>query len=143
MNIKQMGIDEAFERFKRGMEVGILQPVTPEPKGLGDYELMTLKKLLDGCVFFRIMPEKEEIKDKLQEEADSNPHDQEKEKTDTLSSNPDSTDTAISKPGNKLKLDMGKMKALRAAGWTYKKIAEEMGISEGSAFKYLNMEVEK
>ena len=44
MNIKQMGIDEAFERFKRGMEVGILQPVAPEPKGLGDYELMTLKK---------------------------------------------------------------------------------------------------
>ena len=143
MKIKQMGIDEAFERFKRGMEVGILQPVIPEPKGLGDYELMTLKKLLDGCVFFRIMPEKEEIKDKQAEKAGSNPHDQEKEKTDTLSSNPDSTDTAISKPGNKLKLDMGKMKALRAAGWTYKKIAEEMGISEGSAFKYLNMEVEK
>lgn len=143
MIIKQIAIDEALELHKRGLMVGILQPVTPEPKGLGDYELMTLKKLLDGCVFFRIMPEKEEIKDRSQEEADSIPPNQEKEKADTSSSDPNPTDTAISKPGNKLKLDMGKMKALRAAGWTYKKIAEEMGISEGTAFKYLNMEAEK
>lgn len=131
MIIKQIAIDEALELHKRGLMVGILQPVTPEPKGLGDYELMTLKKLLDGCVFFRIMPEKEEIKDRSQEEADSIPPNQEKEKADTSSSDPNPTDTAISKPGNKLKLDMEIEKLRVAARDIREKAIVELLLSTG------------
>ena len=39
--------------------VGVLQPVVPEPKNLDDYEFLTLKKILAGCEFFRIVLEEE------------------------------------------------------------------------------------
>ena len=44
MIIKQIAIDEALELHKRGLMVGVLQPVVPEPKNLDDYEFLTLKK---------------------------------------------------------------------------------------------------
>lgn len=34
MIIKQIAIDEALELHKRGLMVGVLQPVVPEPKNL-------------------------------------------------------------------------------------------------------------
>ena len=36
-----------------------------------------------------------------------------------------------------MNVDIGKMKALREAGWSYAKIADEMRISEGSVYNYL------
>ena len=59
MKIKQIAIDEALELHKRGLMVGVLQPVVPEPKNLDDYEFLTLKKILSGCEFFRIVLEEE------------------------------------------------------------------------------------
>ena len=41
MIIKQIAIDEALELHKRGLMVGVLQPVVPEPKNLDDYEFLT------------------------------------------------------------------------------------------------------
>ena len=37
----------------------------------------------------------------------------------------------------RITMDTGKLVALRNAGWSMKKIAEELGISEGSVFNYL------
>ena len=37
----------------------------------------------------------------------------------------------------RITVDTGKLVALRNAGWSMKKIAEELGISEGSVFNYL------
>ena len=70
MIIKQIAIDEALELHKRGLMVGVLQPVVPEPKNLDDYEFLTLKKILSGCEFFRIVPEveKAEAEDATDEE---------------------------------------------------------------------------
>lgn len=59
MKIKQIAIDEALELHKRGLMVGVLQPVVPEPKNLDDYEFLTLKKILAGCEFFQIVLEEE------------------------------------------------------------------------------------
>lgn len=59
MKIKQIAIDEALELHKRGLMVGVLQPEVPEPKNLDDYEFLTLKEILDGCEFFRIVLEEE------------------------------------------------------------------------------------
>ena len=68
MIIKQIAIDEALELHKRGLMVGVLQPVVPEPKNLDDYEFLTLKKILAGCEFFRIVPEKEKRETESAEE---------------------------------------------------------------------------
>lgn len=45
--------------------------------------------------------------------------------------------------GRKRKLDTGKMKALRNAGWSYEKIADEMGCSAGTVWNYFNKQEEK
>ena len=38
--------------------------------------------------------------------------------------------------GRKRKLDTGKMRALREAGWSYEKIADEMGCCAGTVWNY-------
>lgn len=43
--------------------------------------------------------------------------------------------------GSRKKLDAGKMKALRDAGWSYKKIADEMGCSEGTVWNFFNKQM--
>ena len=40
--------------------------------------------------------------------------------------------------GRKRKLDTGKMTALRNAGWSYEKIADEIGCSAGTVWYYFN-----
>lgn len=40
--------------------------------------------------------------------------------------------------GRKRKLDTGKMTALRNAGWSYEKIADEIGCSAGIVWNYFN-----
>lgn len=42
------------------------------------------------------------------------------------------------KKGRKKALDTGKLKALRAAGWTVAKIADEMGVSEPTIRNYIH-----
>lgn len=49
--------------------------------------------------------------------------------------------TPMKKPGRK-PLDTGKMRALRAAGWTYEKIADELGCSTQTVINYLKKEEE-
>ena len=44
--------------------------------------------------------------------------------------------------GRKRKLDTGKMRALREAGWSYEKIADEMGCSAGTVWNYFNKDKE-
>ena len=43
----------------------------------------------------------------------------------------------------KLDVDIGKMKALREAGWSYAKIADEMRISVGSVHNHLKQAEEE
>ena len=40
--------------------------------------------------------------------------------------------------GRKRKLDTGKMTALQNAGWSYEKIADEIGCSAGTVWNYFN-----
>ena len=44
--------------------------------------------------------------------------------------------------GRKRKLDTGKMMALRNAGWSYEKIADEMGCSAGTVWNFFNKDKE-
>ena len=44
--------------------------------------------------------------------------------------------------GRKTKQDTGKMTALRNAGWSYEKIADEMGCSAGTVWNYFNKDKE-
>lgn len=53
----------------------------------------------------------------------------------------ETTKTAVGK--QRKPLDMGKVTALRNAGWSMKKIADEMGVSEGTIWNNLKKLEEK
>lgn len=140
MKIKQIAIDEALELHKRGLMVGVLQPVVPEPKNLDDYEFLTLKKILTGCEFFRIVPEEEkrETEPAKKEPAEVTEPKAVKEKpTETAAETKDKPEPPKPEATNKKQIDVGRIKALYKAGWTEKRIAEDMHIAESTVCGYL------
>ena len=111
MFVKQIDLKTALELAARGNEVLVLVP-----GGDGDWANMqasTLRKELDGVLFFRQEPP---MALPLME-ADQLP--------------------PPTKKNKKVQLDTGKLIALRNAGWSMKKIAEELKVSEGTVFNYL------
>ena len=140
MKIKQIAIDEALELHKRGLMVGVLQPVVPEPKTLDDYEFLTLKKILAGCEFFRIVPEEEKIEIEPAEKKTA-----EVAKPEMVEKKPVEVAVEIKKKleplkpeaTNKKQIDVGRIKALYNAKWTGKRIAEDMHIAESTVCVYL------
>lgn len=111
MFVKQIDLKTALELAARGNEVLVLVP-----GGDGDWANMqasTLRKELDGVLFFRQEPAME----LPLMEADQLP--------------------PPTKKNKKVQLDTGKLIALRNAGWSMKKIAEELKVSEGTVFNYL------
>ena len=139
MIIKQIAIDEALELHKRGLMVGVLQPVVPEPKNLDDYEFLTLKKILAGCEFFRIVPEKEKRETESAEEKPAEvaePKAVEEKPTETGAETKEKPEPPKPEAPNK-QIDVGRIKALYKAGWTGKRIAEDMHIAESTVCGYL------
>ena len=126
MIIKQIAIDEALELHKRGLMVGVLQPVVPEPKNLDDYEFLTLKKIRDGWEFFRneVEKEKRETESKAVEEK-------------AVMKTKEKPEPPKSEAPNKKQIDVGKMKALHNAGWSMKQIAEEMQLAPSTVCEHL------
>lgn len=140
MIIKQIAIDEALELHKRGLMVGVLQPVVPEPKNLDDYEFLTLKNILAGCEFFRIVleEEKRETEPAKKEPAEvTEPKTVEEKPTETGAETKEKPEPPKPEAPNKKQIDVGKMKALRNVGWSMKQIAEEMHIAESTVCGYL------
>ena len=134
MKIKQIAIDEALELHKRGLMVGVLQPVVPEPKNLDDYEFLTLKKILSGCEFFRIVPEEEK---RETEPAEKEQGEVEKKPAETAAETKEKPEPPKPEATNKKQIDVGRIKALYKAGWTGKRIAEDMHIAERTVCGYL------
>ena len=106
--------------------MGVIQPVVPEPKNLDDYEFLTLKKILDGCEFFRIVleEEKRETEPKAVEEK-------------AVMETKEKPEPPKPEAPNKKQIDVGKMKALHNAGWSMKQIAEEMQLAPSTVCGYL------
>ena len=140
MIIKQIAIDEALELHKRGLMVGVLQPVVPEPKNLDDYEFLTLKKILAGCEFFRIVLEEEKRETEPAEKAPAEvakPKAVEEKPTETSVETKEKPEPPKPEAPNKKQIDVGKMKALRNAGWSMKQIAEEMQLAPSKVCEHL------
>lgn len=137
MIIKQIAIDEALELHKRGLMVGVLQPVVPEPKNLDDYEFLTLKKILAGCEFFRIVPEKEKRETELAEEKPAEVAEPKAVEEKAVMETKEKPEPPKPEATNKKQIDFGKMKALRNAGWSMKQIAEEMQLAPSTVCEHL------
>ena len=114
MYVKQIDQKKALELVEKGLEVKVLVP--GDVKNSWEYMMPdTLQQVLDRMLFFRTEPAME--KSEFEELGESQPPRTQNKRT--------------------LKVDTGKMLALRKAGWSMKKIAEELKISEGSVYNYL------
>lgn len=130
MFVKQIDMAKALELAAKGMEIKVLAPIGQE----GGWENLvpdTLQHMLEGVMFFRQEPAMEkEILPVVSGEEPEPPAEK------SLSDLTKELKQARPQKG-KLDVDIGKMKALREAGWSYAKIADEMRISEGSVYNYL------
>ena len=114
MYVKQIDQKKALELVEKGLEVKVLVP--GDVKNSWEYMMPdTLQQVLDRMLFFRTEPAME--KSEFEELGESQSPEPKNKRT--------------------LKVDTGKMLALRKAGWSMKKIAEELQISEGSVYNYL------
>lgn len=136
MFVKQIDMAKALELAAKGMEIKVLAPIGQE----GGWENLvpdTLQHMLEGVIFFRQEPALEkEILPVVSREEPEPPAEK------SLSDLTKELKQARLQKG-KLDVDIGKMKALREAGWSYAKIADEMRISVGSVHNHLKQAEEE
>lgn len=137
MFVKQIGMEKALELAAKGMEIKVLAPIGQE----GGWENLvpdTLQHMLEGVIFFRQEPALEkEILPVVSREEPEPPAEK------SLSDLTKELKQARPAAKGKLDVDIGKMKALREAGWSYAKIADEMRISVGSVHNHLKQAEEE
>lgn len=121
MFIKQITQNEALSLAAKEIEVMVLVP--GEEGGWGNMTPDTLQNLLSRLMFFRREPALE------------NPIIEEVEEACACTDEPVAGREPSS--GRKKKVDTGKLLALRKAGWTIEKIADELSISVGTVCNYL------
>ena len=129
MFVKQIDTKTALELAAKRKEVLVMVPGEKD-SGWEDMTPDTLQHMLDGCLFFRREPAMEV--DLVAEEKQTVEIGPPRAREGSVGSS-----SGQKNPKNKLKVDTGKMIALRRAGWSMKKIAEELKISEGSVYNYL------
>lgn len=124
MHIRQIEARQALELAGKGEEILVMAPRGAGTEVWTDYAPAMLGTVLEGCLFFRQEPGLGEPAPA--EEASGMP------------------DTAPKRKADKtIELDAGKLKALRKAGWSHRKIADEMGVSEGTVCNRLKQMEER
>lgn len=121
--IKQISIKEAVELMLTGVAVPCLVPSVAEPANFADYMPSYLDKELKNIICLVDVPDEPVQTEKYEPVIEKRPKKQ------------GGTD--------RRHIDMGKVHALKDAGWSVKKIAEEMGVSQGMIYERLKEEREK
>ena len=121
--IKQISIKEAVELMLTGVAVPCLVPSVAEPANFADYMPSYLDKELKNIICLVDVPDEPVDTDEYKPVIEKRPKKQ------------GGTD--------RRHIDMGKVHALKDAGWSVKKIAEEMGVSQGMIYERLKEEREK
>lgn len=136
MFVKQIDMAKALELAAKGMEIKVLAPIGQE----GGWENLvpdTLQNMLEGVMFFRQEPAMEKEIFPVETVLDVTEPLSEKTLSEIEAGLKQELKQARPAGGKRMNVDIGKMKALREAGWSYAKIADEMRISEGSVYNYL------
>lgn len=133
MFVKQIDMKEAFRLADKGIEVKVLVPMEPGDGWTGMVP-DTLQNMLADVLFFRNEPAME-IPDQVVEAwLAEEPEPTQEEETNTP---PNDVPETTKKAAKRKPADTGKMMALRKAGWSMKKIADELGISESCVYNHL------
>lgn len=125
MLVRQIDRNEALGLAAKGMEIKVLVPAISEPTSWTDYAPDTLQNLLDGCLFFR-----DEI-------AQAAPPDSDAPGAQTRDGSQEDKREAENGTKRAKRVDTGKLLALYKAGWSQKKIAEELKVAPSTVCAYL------
>ena len=142
MFVKQIDMAKALELAAKGMEIKVLAPIGQE----GGWENLvpdTLQHMLEGVMFFRQEPAMEKKILPVETVPDVTEPLSEKTLSEIEAGLKQELKQARPAAKGKLDVDIGKMKALREAGWSYAKIADEMRISVGSVHNHLKQAEEE
>lgn len=121
--IKQIPINEAVELMLTGVRVPCLVPGVESPDDFSDYSPTYLNEVLSNVICFADVPDEPVNTEEYKPVIEKRPKKQ------------GGTDRRM--------IDMGKVHALKNAGWSVKKIAEEMGTSQATIYDRLKEEREK
>ncbi len=142
MFVKQIDMAKALELAAKGMEIKVLAPIGQED-GWENLVPDTLQNILGGVMFFRTEPALEKGILPVETVLDVTEPLSEKTLSEIEAGLKQELKQARPAGGKRMNVDIGKMKALREAGWSYAKIADEMRISEGSVYNYLKRSEEE
>lgn len=133
MFVKQIDMTEALRLAAQGQEIKVLVPTGPGA-GWESLEPDTLKNMLADVLFFRNEPAMDncEIDRMLR---DTPPVD--KNKSGSGDPGVEDKPSADSGPKRAKRIDTGKLLALHKAGWSQKKIAEELKVAPSTVCTYL------
>lgn len=142
MFVKQIDVREALELAEKGVEVKILAPNVKEPKTWMDYYPDTLQEMLDGCLFFRQEPAMEDAEfkqavQKMEKAAKNPPPNTARAAAEPSGGSAEQASRRVGVGTKRRKIDVGKLFALKKAGWTQAKIADELGVSEATVSVYI------
>lgn len=152
MFVKQIDFVEAMNRAGRGDDVPIL---VPSGNGWEEYRPSTLQRMLEGCVFFRQVPAQDnpqfaaavrEMERQMEqsEPGENPPPEPAGNDPEPAGSTAEPTGKRVGASVKRKPVDTGKLLVLRNAGWSMKKIGEELHVSEATVWNYLKkMEEEK
>lgn len=144
MFVKQIDMQTALKLAASGREIKLLLPSAAGSEWT-DFAPDTLQSVLEGCIFFRDEPAaaSEEFEEAVQEMASApqKPVNGSAEEPSAGTEQPPAE--CVGTGAKRKKIDAGKLYALRDAGWSGTKIADEMKISEGTVSKYLKMRGDK
>lgn len=121
--IKQIPINKAVDLMLTGVRVPCLVPGVESPDDFSDYSPTYLNEVLSNVICFAVVPDEPVQTEKYEPVIEKRPKKQ--------------------GGADKRYIDMGKVHALKDAGWSVKKIAEEMGVSQGMIYERLKEEREK
>ena len=158
MIVKQIPQDEALRLFLKGTDIMVMSPGTRDSEWR---EMIpdTLSNLLEGMMFFRREPAMETGLDIKTDRTLSdipfpafNPsqapdstgidsdNEAEKEADNSDDQEPEASEHDNEKDAKhkkRVQVDTGKLMALRKAGWSVSKIADELGIGKSTVYNYV------
>lgn len=120
---------EAVDLTMHGMhdDIYVMQPMA-----ISGMTMQEVRAAAEAGAVFAVMKQP-------QTKAEEKPEKEPEQKTEAKPTPPPKSPVG---QGRKRKLDTGKMTALRNAGWSYEKIADEMGCSAGTVWNYFNKDKE-
>ena len=133
--LHEVELKRALQAYLDGNEVKVILPMDEE-----EGRVIPFRKLFDEARFLVDRSPaviNQEFEDAFLETASGEETDEEKEISESSGSDKKLEDKSVTAGPKRKPIDTGKLMALHNAGWSSRKIADELKVSPGTVFNYL------